>query len=92
MSNKAYPEGSIAEGYGLEETINFCSRYPEEIHTMFSRLKRNDDDNEDMSKYLFWSAGRMVGQKKFIRLDAKSLEQAHRYVLLHSDEMNVLRK
>lgn len=92
MGNKAYPEGSISEGYMLEETINFCSRYLEEIDSMFSRLKRNDDGNEDSSKYLFCSAGRMLGQKNIIRLDTKSLEQAHRYVLLHSDEMNELKK
>ena len=87
VSNKAQPEGSIAEGYLLWETIAFCSRYLESVETIFNRPKRNEDGVPDINNYLYDSAGRVVGMKKNVRVDDKSLKQAHRYVLLHSDEM-----
>lgn len=88
MSNKAQPEGSIAEGYLLWETITFCSRYLEGVETIFNRPKRNEDAHvEDMNTYLYSSGVRVVGKMENVRLDDKSLRQAHRYVLLHSDEM-----
>ncbi|XP_021850392.2 uncharacterized protein [Spinacia oleracea] len=87
VSNKAQPEGSIAEGYLLWETISFCSRYLESVETIFNRPKRNEDGVPDINNYLYGSAGRVVGMKKNVRVDDKILKQAHRYVLLHSDEM-----
>ncbi|XP_056697353.1 uncharacterized protein [Spinacia oleracea] len=87
VSNKAKPEGSIAEGYLLWETIAFCSRYLESVETIFNRPKRNEDGVPDINNYLYYSGGRVVGMKENVRLDDKSLKQAHRYVLLHSDEM-----
>ncbi|XP_056698198.1 uncharacterized protein [Spinacia oleracea] len=90
VSNKAQPEGSIAEGYLLWETIAFCSRYLESVETIFSRPKRNKDGVPDINNYLYDSAGRVVGMKKNVRADDKSLMQAHSYVLLHSDEMKPL--
>ncbi|XP_021846453.2 uncharacterized protein [Spinacia oleracea] len=89
VSNKAQPEGSIAEGYLLWETIAFCSRYLESVKTVFNRPKRNEDSVPDINNYLYDSAGRVVGMKKNVRVDDKSLKQAHRYVLLHSDEMKL---
>ncbi|XP_057518337.1 uncharacterized protein LOC130799249 [Amaranthus tricolor] len=44
LRNRAQPEGYIAEGYILEETITFCSRYLEGVETLFNRPRRNDDD------------------------------------------------
>lgn len=35
VRNKGHPEGSIAEGYLLEECLTFCSRYMEDIETKF---------------------------------------------------------
>ncbi|XP_056698150.1 uncharacterized protein [Spinacia oleracea] len=87
VSNKAQPEGSIAEGYLLWETIAFCSRYLESVETIFNRPKRNEDGVPDINNYLYDYVGRVVGTKKNVRVDDKSLKQAHRYVLLHSDEM-----
>ena len=90
MTNKAQPEGSMAEGYHVEETNNFCSKYLEEMETFFNRLRRNDV--LDTTGYLFDTAGRVVGMEKDVRLDAKSLEQAHRYILIHSNEITELRE
>ncbi|XP_021737382.1 uncharacterized protein LOC110703896 isoform X3 [Chenopodium quinoa] len=87
VSNKAQPEGSIAEGFLLWETITFCSRYLESVETVFSRPKRNEDGVPNINNYIFNSGGRVIGKKENVRLDDRSLMQAHRYILLHSDEM-----
>ncbi|XP_021740070.1 uncharacterized protein LOC110706456 [Chenopodium quinoa] len=87
VSNKAQPEGSIVEGYLLWETIAFCSRYLESVKTMFNRPRRNEDGVSNIDNYLYNSGGRVVGKKENVRLDDRSLKQAHRYVLLHSDEL-----
>jgi uncharacterized protein DUF4218 len=90
VTNKAQPEVSIAEGYVLEETIIFCSRFLEGVKTVFNRPPRIDDNSSCSGNYLFNSNGRVVGKEVYVRLDEKSLKQAHRYVLLHTEEMNVV--
>jgi len=46
VCNKAYPEGSIAEGYLAEEALTFCSRYlPTGVETRLNRECRNYDHN-----------------------------------------------
>lgn len=92
VSNKAQPEGSIAEGYLLWETIAFCSRYLEGVETIFNRPRRNEDGASNIDNYLYNSSGRVVGKKENVRLDDRSLKQAHRYVLLHSDELTPVLK
>ncbi|KAI9125897.1 hypothetical protein K1719_003315 [Acacia pycnantha] len=37
VRNKAWPEGSIAEGYIGDEVLYFCSRYFDDIETSFNR-------------------------------------------------------
>ena len=90
VSNKARPEGSIAEGYLLWETITFCSRYLEGVETLFNRPKRNEDGVPNMNNFLYNSGVREVGKKLSVRLDDKSLRQAHRYVLLHLEEIKLV--
>lgn len=87
VSNKAQPEGSIAEGYLLKETLIFCSRYLEGIETLINRPRRNEDGVISNTTYLYNSGCRVVGMIENVLLDSKSLKQAHRYVLLHSDEL-----
>ncbi|WMV49846.1 hypothetical protein MTR67_043231 [Solanum verrucosum] len=43
VRNKARPEGSIAEGYIIDECLTFCSMYLTDIETRFNREHRNDD-------------------------------------------------
>ncbi|KAK0588832.1 hypothetical protein LWI29_006026 [Acer saccharum] len=43
VKNKAHPEGSIAEGYIVNELLTFCSMYLRGIETKFNRDERNDD-------------------------------------------------
>ena len=41
VRNLAHPEGSIAEGYLVDECLTFCSRYFHGIETRFDRVERN---------------------------------------------------
>ncbi|XP_039135718.1 uncharacterized protein LOC120273139 [Dioscorea cayenensis subsp. rotundata] len=88
VRNKRYPEGSIAEGYLAEECVTFCSRYLEDVETIFDKPSRNLGEVHDEAlggPYLFHSHGQPIGKFEITELDAKSLAQAHRYVLLHHD-------
>lgn len=42
VRNKAHPEGSIAEGYILEECMTFCSQFLDNINTKLNRPDRHD--------------------------------------------------
>jgi hypothetical protein len=42
VRNKAHPEGSIAEGYTLEECMTFCYRFVEDIETKLDRPMRHE--------------------------------------------------
>jgi len=42
VRNKAYPEGSIAEGYISEECMTFCSHFLEDIETKINRPERHE--------------------------------------------------
>ncbi|XP_020111543.1 uncharacterized protein LOC109726394 isoform X2 [Ananas comosus] len=50
VRNKAHPEGSIAEGYLVEECLIFCSRYLEGVETRFNRPVRNYDTVDAKNK------------------------------------------
>ncbi|XP_038977865.1 uncharacterized protein LOC120108354 [Phoenix dactylifera] len=92
VCNRAYPEGSIAEGYIAEECLTFCSRYLEGVETVFNRPQRNYDIIENAEVYKFSSGGRVLEKVESVVLDQKSLAQAHRYVLLHSDIISESRR
>ncbi|XP_020090215.1 uncharacterized protein LOC109711523 isoform X3 [Ananas comosus] len=77
VRNKAHPEGSIAEGYLVEECMTFCSRYLDSVETIFNRPARNIDGS--------------IGATSHIHLDQKTWMQAHRYVLFNSNEINPFR-
>ncbi|KAL6345885.1 hypothetical protein AAG906_020467 [Vitis piasezkii] len=53
VRNKAYPEGSIAEAYIVNESLTFCSQYLLGIETKFNRPDRNVDDLND-HQWVFW--------------------------------------
>ncbi|KAG8381935.1 hypothetical protein BUALT_Bualt05G0024400 [Buddleja alternifolia] len=40
VGNKAFPEGSMAEGYIAEECLTFCSMYLNDIETQFNKAER----------------------------------------------------
>ena len=43
VRNVAKPEGSIAEGYVVDEALTFCSRYLYDVEMRFNRPDRNND-------------------------------------------------
>ncbi|KAM0002938.1 hypothetical protein Hdeb2414_s0306g00862151 [Helianthus debilis subsp. tardiflorus] len=45
VGNKAKPEGSIAEGYVVEEAITFCSHYLRGVESKFERRDRTSSDS-----------------------------------------------
>jgi hypothetical protein len=47
VRNKAHPEGSIAEGYILEECMTFCSRFVDGMPTKISQSERHEDGRAD---------------------------------------------
>jgi len=42
VSYKAYPEGSIAEGYISEECLTFCSRFLQDVDTKLNQANRHE--------------------------------------------------
>ena len=84
VRNRAYPEGSIAEGYTVEECLTFCSRFLEGT-TRFTRTSRNPDPSDNTKgMYMFDSVGEPIGKAVTIgQLDDQLLVQAHRCVLRH---------
>ncbi|KAK5794957.1 hypothetical protein PVK06_036211 [Gossypium arboreum] len=90
VQNRAYPEGSIAEGYIVSECLTFCSRYFSDVETIFSRPPRNDGYIQKW--YIFSSRRRQIDTLNTKILDMRSLAQANRYVLLHSDKLSPYRQ
>ncbi|XP_048494556.1 uncharacterized protein LOC125494787 [Beta vulgaris subsp. vulgaris] len=66
VHNKARPEGSIAEGYIVDECMTLCSRYLDDVETKFNRLERNCDGDDDTARKLsiFSHPGRPLGGGK----------------------------
>ena len=88
MRNKAWPEGSIAEGYIGDEVLYFCSRYFDDIETSFNRPPRVDDCPEpepepDATELLIPRVGRAVGGSEKFKLTALEKFQAHQHVLIN---------
>ncbi|XP_020209291.1 uncharacterized protein LOC109794234 [Cajanus cajan] len=86
VRNKAGPEGSIAEGYLIQEILTFCSRYLDNIETRWNRPGRVDDEpNNTQSQSrvgeLFPMVGKHVGGSLYFTLTPKEKLQAHRHVL-----------
>ena len=90
VRNKAWPEGSIAEGYLGDEVLYFCSRYFDDIETSFNRPPRVDDCPEAESVPIALSIprlGKRVGGGELFKLTATEKLQAHRHVLINCTEV-----
>ncbi|KAJ0510828.1 putative Transposase-associated domain-containing protein [Helianthus annuus] len=93
VRNKSHPEGSIAEGYLIDECLNFCSRYMHGLNASHGKGAENGDDFEEENKLddpVFVNGGHPLGgekrrQGKVFTLDVQLREQAHRYALFNSD-------
>ena len=80
MRNRSHPEGSIAEGYLVEECMTFCSRYLDDVESKLNRPIRNYDVSDNPGILL----GHALGKGKGFALDNTSWVQAHRYVLFNT--------
>ncbi|KAL6323438.1 hypothetical protein AAG906_039008 [Vitis piasezkii] len=79
VTNKARPEGSIAEAYTVNEALTFCSMYLHGIETCFTRDERNEDNLEEQ-------ATRPIGGRQLQQLSKEELEKAHWYVINNSTQ------
>ncbi|XP_074266925.1 uncharacterized protein LOC141590217 [Silene latifolia] len=97
VRNRGRPEGSIAEGYLIEECMNFCSRYVDGGKTRCSKDTDDEiasDGTKNRGNVVFSNIGHPLGGKrqrsgKVFTLDTLLGEQAHRYALLNSDSDEV---
>ncbi|KAM3233934.1 hypothetical protein P3L10_019293 [Capsicum annuum] len=87
VGNKSQAEGSIAEGYMVEEALTFYSRYFEDIELRVNRPKRvNDESNHNEASnrsFMFPRQGKPIGGSSTFPLNFLEKTQAHRYVLLN---------
>lgn len=90
MRNKAFPEGSIAEGYMHYQCLMFCSMYLHDVETSFNRVERNYDGGSERQNEIlsvFASNGHLFGRQKQDELSFVDWQKAHMYVLNNCDEI-----
>ncbi|KAM3359181.1 hypothetical protein P3S68_022114 [Capsicum galapagoense] len=87
VRNKSQAEGSIAEGYMVEEALTFCSYYFEDIESRVNRPKRvNDESYQNKASNrssMFPRQGKSIGAPSTFPLTVLEKSQAHQYVLLN---------
>ncbi|XP_058216762.1 uncharacterized protein LOC131327634 [Rhododendron vialii] len=77
--NKAHPKASIVKGYLMEDCMNFCAQYLNDVETKLNRPARNYDGCVSM--------GRGVGENTIFHLDDREWIQAHRYILFNTSSV-----
>ena len=81
---KARPEGSIAEGYIVQEAITLCSQYLRGVQSKFSMRKRDYDllkDKRNYSLEVFRLVGYLLGNNEYHYLSRHLLDKAKWFVL-----------
>ncbi|XP_060209378.1 uncharacterized protein LOC132636500 [Lycium barbarum] len=89
VRNKARPEGSIAEGYIIDECLTFCSMYLTGIETRFNREDRNDDGSSKKDEPvldIYSKSARPFGDGDYDAIPRKDLDMARWYVLNNCEE------
>ena len=84
MRNNARPEGSIVEAYTVNEALTFCSMYLRGIETRFSRVERNDDNQEQPARghlHIFSQQARPISDRQLVQLSKEELQKAHWHVI-----------
>ena len=90
VRNRARPEGSIAEGYVVNEALTFCSKYLKGVETRFNRPERNlslNEDSERINLPIFKLIGRPIGKVSTIILEEKQRRVAEWYILNNCEEV-----
>ncbi|XP_071699583.1 uncharacterized protein [Rutidosis leptorrhynchoides] len=93
VRNKSKPDGSIAEGYLVEECLSFCSLYlASDVETIHNKTSRNHDDGGDDNVLpIFYMPGRPIGATNVVKLGYDTLAIAHSHVLFNCSEIDFLR-
>nr|XP_048322184.1 uncharacterized protein LOC125419751 [Ziziphus jujuba var. spinosa] len=80
---KAHPEGSIADGYVVNEALTYCSMYLHDIETRFNRPERNKDGENQIASTLsvFTQPVNLLGKPQFVELKDDDYKKAHWYIL-----------
>ena len=84
VKNKTRPEGSIAEGYIMNEALRYCSMYLSGIETRFNRHDRNSDFNQvrrPSKLSLFTQPARPYGKITSFLLNEVEYNAVHWYIL-----------
>ena len=84
VRNKARPEGSIAEGYIVDECLTFCSRFfKDDIETRFHKKDRNQDNHRKPGpdELDIFSDGAKGFGKSILKLFEKEFDKMVWYVL-----------
>lgn len=79
VSNRARPEGCIAESYLADECVAFCNDFIKQMVNLCQREDRNEDFVNDRIL-----EGHPISAGKPIVLSDEMLQSAHRYVLFNS--------
>lgn len=89
MSNRARPEGSIAESYIMKECSTFFSMYLHGIETRFNRAERNyDGERPPLGLYsVFSTRFRAFGHKDCVILTQDQYDSLCWYVLNNCEEL-----
>ncbi|KAH7862720.1 hypothetical protein Vadar_008568 [Vaccinium darrowii] len=89
VSNRARPEGSIAEAYIVKECISFCSLYLDGVETVHNRPERNEDSGEHRKGYtVFTDTAHPIGLvTRDSEISQEHRDIAHWFVLFNSLEI-----
>lgn len=84
VRNHNRPEGCIAQWYITEEAIEFCTEFLHGLDAVGVRNSRNKTTNDDDNGI---DDGKPIGGAKVTEVDELSWEQAHRYVLQNTHDI-----
>ncbi|CAL5392592.1 unnamed protein product [Camellia sinensis] len=74
MCNRSHPEGSIAQGYLVEECMTFCSRYLHDVESKLHRPLRNCDVSDNPEILMGRALGKGKGEhREFIKRSHRRL-------------------
>ncbi|KAL5548417.1 hypothetical protein UlMin_003648 [Ulmus minor] len=91
--NAAKLEGSISEGYVVDEALTFCSRYFDDIETRFNRPDRNDDGiHRTRRLFVFESQCKPMGKQSQVYVEKNVRDRAEFYILNNSPEIKTYLK
>ena len=77
------------EGYISQEVVTFCSRYLDDIETIWNRPRRVDDEGgisqhpNDRIAEFFPCVGKPIGGFTWFTLTSTQRMQAHRHILVN---------